>query len=219
LEFLQGLLYTISTAFLPPVLAAVLAVFLYTTYRVGRFLSEAQDHRRNRREMEAFLAERRGPGEFLAAGWRGELRAFRQALEQHRDSPALFEKKVVDLENRMRRRVERLGILARTGPILGLVGTLIPLQPALAGLARGDMQTMGANLLIGFTTTVLGLITGGACYAMSVALRNWYQQDITDIHFLVSQWMPVLELEAETGSHDALESLGPRTTPTARLDR
>ena len=43
---------------------------------------------------------------------------------------------------------------------------------------------------IGFTTTVLGLLAGGTCYAVSVIRRGWYQQDVTDMHFLLALWQP-----------------------------
>ena len=79
-------------------------------------------------------------------------------------------------------------MLARTGPMLGLIGTLIPLQPALAGLAAGDMQSMASNLLIGFTTTVVGLIVGGASFALGVQVRNWGRQDLTEMHYLLEVW-------------------------------
>ena len=72
--------------------------------------------------------------------------------------------------------------------MLGLVGTLIPLQPALAGLAAGDMQSMASNLLIGFTTTVVGLIVGGASYALGVQVRQWGRQDLTEMHYLMDTW-------------------------------
>lgn len=208
MEQLQGLLYAISNAFLLPVLAGIVLAFVYATYLVGQFLSEALDRRVNRASLEDLYEGRPSRERFLALPWKAEMGRFRRILEAQ-DASALVEKRIVDLENQMRRRVERLGILGRIGPILGLVGTLIPLQPALAGLARGDMQTVGANLLIGFTTTVIGLLVGGACYAISVVVRNWYQQDLTEIHFLLDQWAqaPVAEAEVVTFSHERIQSM------------
>jgi biopolymer transport protein ExbB/TolQ len=209
LEQIQGLLYAISSAFLLPALLAVVLAFVYATYLVGQFLSEALDRRTNRASIEELYTGRPTRERFLALPWKLEMGRFRRLIESHHGSEAVLDKQVVDLENHMRRRVERLGILARIGPILGLVGTLIPLQPALAGLARGDMQTVGANLLIGFTTTVIGLLVGGACYALSVVMRNWYQQDVTEIHFLLDQWAdtPASEAEVVTFSHERIESM------------
>lgn len=209
MEQLQGLLYAISNAFLLPVLAGIVLAFVYATYLVGQFLSEALDRRTNRASLEELYDGRPSRERFLALPWKAEMGRFRRILQAQDASEAVLEKRIVDLENQMRGRVERLGILGRIGPILGLVGTLIPLQPALAGLARGDMQTVGANLLIGFTTTVIGLLVGGSCYAISVVVRNWYQQDLTEIHFLLDQWAkgPASEAEVVTFSHERIQSM------------
>ena len=200
--YLQNVLFVLSNAFLLPVLAAVLGSFLYATFLVGQFLSEALDRRSNRRHLAKLYAGRPTVDHFLALPWRLELGKFQRAIQEFRHEPAFLDKRVVDLENEMRRRVERLGIMSRLGPILGLVGTLIPLQPALAGLAQGEMRTMGANLLIGFTTTVIGLLVGATCYAISVAVRNWYQQDVTDIHFLMEQWALGTDSTGERSDYD-----------------
>ena len=209
MEQLQGLLYAISSAFLLPVLLAVALAFVYATYLVGQFLSEALDRRTNLASIGELYAGRPTRERFLALPWKLEMGRFRGLIKAHHSSETVLDKQVVDLENQMRRRVERLGILGRIGPILGLVGTLIPLQPALAGLARGDMQTVGANLLIGFTTTVIGLLVGGTCYAISVVVRNWYRQDVTEMHFLLDQWAetPASEAEVVTFSHERIESM------------
>ena len=39
------------------------------------------------------------------------------------------------------KRLERTRILVRLGPMLGLMGTLIPLSPALVGLATGNVRS------------------------------------------------------------------------------
>ena len=54
------------------------------------------------------------------------------------------------------RRLERTRMLVRIGPALGLMGTLIPLSPALAGLAEGDIETLSDNLRVAFSVTVRG---------------------------------------------------------------
>ncbi len=190
MQSIHDLLYVLSNAFLLPTLIGTLAAFGYGTYAVGQFLSEAADHRANRANLRRLFAGSPSEARFLECNWRGHFARFRRAREGHRDFPALVEKTVADIEHEMTARVERLGIMSKVGPMLGLIGTLIPLQPALAGLARGDMQAMGANLQIGFTTTVLGLLVGGTCYGISVVLRNWYQQDAADLIFLLALWAP-----------------------------
>ena len=187
---IHDLLYLLSNAFLLPTLLGTLAAFAYGTYVVGRFLSDWTDHRHNRRLLTAFYSDSPTQSRFESFAWRGDYARFRRSLQQHRAFPAMVEKEVADLEHEMAARVDSLGIMSKVGPMLGLIGTLIPLQPALAGLARGDVQAMGANLQIGFTTTVLGLLAGGTCYAIGTVVRNWQQQTVTNIHFLLGLWMP-----------------------------
>jgi outer membrane transport energization protein ExbB (TC 2.C.1.1.1) len=71
----------------------------------------------------------------------------------------------------------------RVGPILGLMGTLIPMGPALVSLSRGDVQSMAASLIIAFATTVIGLVVGGICYCSLLIRNRWYHQDLSDLEY------------------------------------
>ncbi len=185
MEHLQSVLYWISSAFLVPALLAILALFAYAVYIAGGVLAEGLERRTNRQALQEFHSAEPTPERFLGFSWKLTLASFAAAA---RSRPEGLAKAVADLENDIRRRSERLSVLSRTGPMLGLVGTLIPLQPALAALAAGDMQSMSSNLLIGFTTTVVGLIVGGASYAMGVQVRHWGRQDLTEMHYLLATW-------------------------------
>jgi biopolymer transport protein ExbB/TolQ len=70
-------------------------------------------------------------------------------------------------------------------PILGLMGTLIPLGPALSGLANGNMQALSGNLIVAFTATVVGLLISGVAYGMGLARRTWYASDLSSLEFIV----------------------------------
>lgn len=83
------------------------------------------------------------------------------------------------------KRLERTRILVRVGPMLGLMGTLIPLAPALVGLARGDTQQLADNLVLAFSTTVVGLLIGGVAFAVSIVRDRIYSQDISDLEYLL----------------------------------
>lgn len=197
---MQSLLYWISSAFLLPALLAILCLFVYTTYLAGGVFAEAYDRRANRAALRALYQGEPGMGRFLHLDWKLAMGRFAEAAANH---PERLDKAVADLENDLRRSTEKLSVLSRTGPMLGLVGTLIPLQPALAGLAAGDMQAMASNLLIGFTTTVVGLIVGGVSYALGVQVRHWGRRDLTEMHYLMEVWS---EKASERGAHDAGES-------------
>jgi biopolymer transport protein ExbB/TolQ len=83
------------------------------------------------------------------------------------------------------KRLERTRILVRVGPMLGLMGTLIPLAPALVGLAEGDTQQLADNLVLAFSVTVLGLLIGGVAFAVSIIRDRIYSQDISDLEYLL----------------------------------
>ena len=76
-------------------------------------------------------------------------------------------------------------MLVRIGPMLGLMGTLIPIAPALVGLAQGDVQTLSDNLVIAFSTTVVGLLIGGVAYVVSAVRDRLYTQDVSDIEYVL----------------------------------
>ena len=65
-------------------------------------------------------------------------------------------KALADFDFDSQRRLGRTRMLVRAGPALGLMGTLIPLSPALTGLANGNTAALSENLRVAFSVTVVG---------------------------------------------------------------
>jgi biopolymer transport protein ExbB/TolQ len=99
----------------------------------------------------------------------------------------LAEKLAADAEIAWRDEVERITGLARRGPALGLMGTLIPLGPALVGLAAGNLQMMSENLVIAFATTVVGLLIGTMAGAIVGVKKRWYRTDAALVEFALGE--------------------------------
>ncbi len=74
------------------------------------------------------------------------------------------------------RHLERSDLLARSGPILGLMGTLIPLGPGLTALGAGNIDILATALTVAFDTTVVGLLVGLVAYVLSRVRRRWYEE-------------------------------------------
>ena len=70
---------------------------------------------------------------------------------------------------------------------LGLMGTLIPLSPALEGLADGDVATLADNLRVAFSITVLGLLVGALAFAISLVRERLYGQDYSDLEYAAAE--------------------------------
>jgi len=68
--------------------------------------------------------------------------------------------------------------------MLGLMGTLIPMGPALLALAGGDIETLAKNLIVAFGSTVLGLAAGLIGHFLSMVRSRWYEQDMSDMEYL-----------------------------------
>ncbi|SDP41384.1 MotA/TolQ/ExbB proton channel family protein [Desulforhopalus singaporensis] len=77
--------------------------------------------------------------------------------------------------------MDKLRILVRVAPSLGLVGTLIPMGTGLAALGQGDMTKLTTDLVIAFTTTVVGLAIGTCSFFFYTVRRRWIEEDVKNM--------------------------------------
>ena len=97
---------------------------------------------------------------------------------------ALASELVSSEETRLIKSTNKTDILVKVGPILGLLGTLIPLGPGLAALGSGDIATLAESLTIAFDTTVTGLSVGALSYIISKFKKQWYETDLINLETL-----------------------------------
>jgi len=95
-----------------------------------------------------------------------------------------LQKQLQTCDEEMSKRLEKTRTMVRIGPILGLMGTLIPMGPALLALTEGDVHTLATSLIFAFGTTVLGLLVGGVAYVITAVRQHWYDRDINDIRYI-----------------------------------
>lgn len=74
------------------------------------------------------------------------------------------------------KRIDRVDLLARSGPILGLMGTLIPLGPGLTAMSQGDLSQLATAISIAFDTTVIGLVIGLGAFVLGRQRRRYYEK-------------------------------------------
>ncbi|MCL4206155.1 MAG: MotA/TolQ/ExbB proton channel family protein [Pirellulaceae bacterium] len=184
MNLLTNVFYLISTALLIPVMLVLLGSLFQVLLLLGQTLRELLTRYRHAPLLAVYgevLSRREASLPALPAG--GLLPETLRRLDQAADDPLLVEKLASDAEIVWRDEVERIGALARRGPALGLMGTLIPLGPALVGLAAGNLQMMSENLVIAFATTVVGLLVGTLAGAAVAVKKRWYRADAALLAF------------------------------------
>ena len=156
MNIISDILYWISTGLLVPVIVLLIVLFGRALLLVGSFY-----------------------GQYLSL----VISYIRQVLEAH-DSPAQVQRLLANFEIAADKDLAISKTLTKLGPILGLMGTLIPMGPALAGLASGDIASMAYNMQIAFATTVVGLVAGAVGILTQQVNQRWYLQDMTNLEFL-----------------------------------
>jgi biopolymer transport protein ExbB/TolQ len=81
--------------------------------------------------------------------------------------------------NVAKKRIERADFITRLAPMLGLMGTLIPLGPGLAALGDGDVKILSTAMSVAFDTTVLGLLCGMIGFVIARLRRRWYDKALS----------------------------------------
>jgi biopolymer transport protein ExbB/TolQ len=197
---IEEVVFAISKVLFYPVLIATLACLVWVLVEFGYFLYEVYLRVRYR-DLEALEIRALKARDAFDRGQ--PRRAYRLLLENNYSvvvARFLFElirnyqtqrlaekplKLLQEYEFYTIKRLEKTRILVRVGPLLGLMGTLIPLAPALQALADGDTERLADGLTVAFSVTVLGLFIGGLAFIVSIFRDRFYSQDISDLEYLL----------------------------------
>jgi hypothetical protein len=88
---------------------------------------------------------------------------------------------LVGLRQAGKRRIERADLITRIAPMLGLMGTLIPLGPGLAALGEGELTILTTAMTVAFDTTVIGLLAGIIGFVLGRTRRRWYDAAVEQL--------------------------------------
>ena len=125
------------------------------------------------------------------------LRAMLADVERARAEHALteggLEHLVLEREERVRRSLNAARVLVKVGPSLGLLGTLIPMGSSLASLATGNLEAMAGQMVVAFTTTIIGLATGTLAYVVAAARQSWVNETIREQRYIAEHIVREME--------------------------
>ena len=184
MQLLTDLFFLISTALMIPVMLTLLLGLVYVLILVGATIREYVDRMKHRKERQAYLdAVEKKTTEIPTVSGSGELIAMMNMIGSRETDSQLMAKKLADLEIARLTELEKVADMTKYGPALGLMGTLIPLGPALVGLAEGDLKTMSTNMIVAFATTIVGVFISLLALSVHSMRKRWFRADSLLLNF------------------------------------
>lgn len=188
MNYISDILYWISTGLLVPVIVLLIFFFLRALLLIGNFFGQYLAIRRTQsliadqldalnKDNVSSLSERlpkKNPS--LVVTYMNSLISA--------DSAALRRRLISNYEISADKDLSTSKTLSKMGPMLGLMGTLIPMGPALVGLSTGDIASMAYNMQVAFATTVVGLFSAAIGYITLQVKQRWYLQGLTNLEFV-----------------------------------
>jgi biopolymer transport protein ExbB/TolQ len=217
LGYMQSTLYLIMNALLYPVMGLLILLFVLMLFIAGAFVSEFAFRRKRNQDtgqdsewLAMKLSNDMSHGRFKEAAdkiiaylkrpytgnqlTRRFLNALSAQMSKGLDNLDIrIENTLQEYEIEVSRLLDKTRILVRVGPMLGLMGTLIPMGAALMALSQGDLAQMSNCLIIAFGTTVAGLAIGVLAYLISVVRERWYAEDTKDMGYIAELLMRNME--------------------------
>lgn len=190
---LENGLFALGQVLRLPVMLLLWVVVVVTLYYAGTTLVEWTARRREHQAFSLLRWLREGPVLAADDARKARLPAAPRALladvlaRRGEMGGGGLENLVAEHDARARRLLTGPRALVRVGPSLGLVGTLIPMGASLAAMAGGDLQAMAAEMVVAFTTTIIGLATGTLAYVIATMRQGWVNTAIREQRFLAER--------------------------------
>ena len=191
MNYISDILYWISTGLLVPVIVLLIVLFVRALILTGSFfgqylivrktdtlISKALDgtNRSNLDELAARLPQTKN----------SIVLAYINKILSAGADKAVHKRILNEFEIYADKDLSTSKTLAKLGPMLGLMGTLIPMGPALVGLSTGDIASMAYNMQVAFATTVVGLFSSAIGFMTLQVKQRWYVREMSELEFVAS---------------------------------
>ncbi|MBN9506325.1 MAG: MotA/TolQ/ExbB proton channel family protein [Altererythrobacter sp.] len=199
---LENGLFALGQVLRLPVMLLLWVCVAFALYYAGSYLIEAVRRRSEREgfDIKRWLQEGRvlDTSEERRAALPAGLRHMLAAIQELNSAQALhhggLENVVAEHEEKLRHELDGPRALVKVGPSLGLIGTLIPMGSSLAAMASGNLNAMAGQMVVAFTSTIVGLATGTLAYGLVALRQNWVSASIREQRYLAE----VVATELET---------------------
>lgn len=189
MNYISDILYWISTGLLVPVIVLLIILFIRSLLLIGSFFGQYMGIRKTQAILHQAMNELTPDtlsqlSNKLPTKSNALVLSYIRQILNVKDSPAHVQRLLAEYEIIADKDLAISKTLSKMGPMLGLMGTLIPMGPALVGLSTGDISSMAYNMQVAFATTVVGLFAAAIGFITQQVKQRWYLQDMTNLEFL-----------------------------------
>ena len=189
MDNISQILFLVSDSLLIPDIIVLLVLFVRALFLVGSFYNQYISKYKNERQLRPILNQ-------LTPERMAELQAalpekdnslyikYLRAILARPADDTYADYMITNFENDAEKDVVTSKLLAKVGPVLGLIGTLIAMSPALTGLSQGDISKMASNMQVVFATTVVGLVVSLVGLVTLQFKQRWYAKEVNQLDYI-----------------------------------
>lgn len=190
MNLISNILYWISTGLLVPVIVLLIFFFIRALVLIGGFMGQYIQTKKTTdilyKDIEKMSLETFPEFQTrLATIQPSAVKAYAEKIISNSGDNGKLELILAEYEIDADKNISTSKVLTKMGPILGLMGTLIPMGPALVGLSTGDIASMAYNMQVAFATTVVGLVVSAIGFLTQQVKQRWSVKNLTILEYLV----------------------------------
>ncbi|QYN50467.1 MULTISPECIES: MotA/TolQ/ExbB proton channel family protein [Apibacter] len=189
MEIISKVLFWVANSLLIPDIIILLILFARSLLLLGSFYNQFIVKRNNDKKINPVI-------ENLTQEKLKDLQAslpsknnslyikYLRTLLENTTHEAYADFTISNFENEVDKDLSLSKMLAKLGPVLGLIGTLIAMSPALVGLSSGDISGMAYNMQVVFATTVVGLVVSAIGLVTLQVKQRWYAKEVNNLDYV-----------------------------------
>ena len=201
MELISKMLFGISNSLLIPDIILLIVFFIRALILLGSTYNQFMVRRRNCRRLAMAIKQLQPRGiddlrSLLPEKHESLFTEYLADILAHPASEAYTDYVITQYETEVAKDVNLSRLLSKLGPVLGLIGTLISMSPALVGLSTGDISGMAYNMQVVFSATVVGLVISAVGLFTQQLKTRWYAKDVNNLDFVSRIYAESHEKEA-----------------------
>ena len=201
MEIISKGLFGIANSLLIPDVILLIFFFVRALIMLGGTYSQFMIRRSNSRLLDDTIKELQPDGishlrSLLPGKPNSLLTQYLSDLLSHPATEEYADFIISHYETEAAKDVNLSRLLTKLGPVLGLIGTLISMSPALVGLSTGDISGMAYNMQVVFSATVVGLVISAVGLFTQQLKSRWYAKDVNRLDYVSRIYQQSHEKEA-----------------------